>query len=90
MRRVSQLDSLLAQIHCPTAARCQIDRPGRHLSRKTERVSGRRAARYNDFTALQGERFDSLLNGRRTNAEPTGNRMQIDTAPSTHQPATFS
>jgi len=85
-----QLDDLLAQIHRPATARCQIDRPDRHLCREAERVSGRGTVRHDGFAALEREGFDGLLDGGRADAEPTRNRAQIDAAPGTHQPATFS
>jgi hypothetical protein len=60
-RRVPQLNDLLAQIHRPAAAGCQIDLPDRHLGCQAKRVGRRSAVRYDDFAALERERFDRLL-----------------------------
>ena len=64
-----QLDDLLAQIHRPATARCQIDRPDRHLCREAERVSGRGTVRHDGFAALEREGFDGLLDGGRADAD---------------------
>jgi len=58
---MAKLDGLLAKAHLPGAARCQIDRPHRHLGREPEAIGGGGTTWDNDLATLRGDCFDRLF-----------------------------
>ena len=85
IRRMAQLDRLLAHGQGSTASGGQINRPDRHLRRQAKCICCGRTIGHNDLSALLCQCLNCLLNRRTSLSKPRLNRTQINATPGTDE-----